>query len=82
MKNLSERIKKAFEEGNDDCLVDECPKDVNCGECWCREIQKCVEEVRNKTIADVSEYFKKEWSLDRINSLSDFDKIAEDVKKL
>lgn len=80
MDSLSEKIIKAFEENNELCLVDECPKDASCGECWCREIKKYITKIQNETISDVCEYFKKEWALDRINTLSDFDKIAEDIK--
>lgn len=81
MNNLSEKINKAFEENNELCLVEECPKGFTCGECWNKAIEKYINIIYNKAIDEVCEYLKLEWSLERINTFGDFDKIADKLHR-
>lgn len=80
MNNLSEKIKKAFEEDSELCLVDECPKDLSCGECWNREVEKYMKLLYEKTIDNTVEYLKCEWAMERLDSFADFDNVAKILK--
>lgn len=81
MDDLLEKIVKVFDEDNELCLVDECPKDLTCGECWKNEIEKFINNIYNKAIDEAAGYIENEWALERINSCDDFDKISDILHK-
>ena len=81
MDDLLEKIVKVFDEDNELCLVDECPKDLTCGECWKNEIEKFINNIYNKAIDEAVGYIENEWALERINYCNDFDKISDILHK-
>ena len=62
MDDLLEKIVKVFDEDNELCLVDECPKDLTCGECWKNEIEKFINNIYNKAIDEAVGYIENEWN--------------------
>ena len=76
MDDLLDKIVKAFDEDNELCLVDDCPKDF-----WKNEIEKIINNIYNKAIDEAVGYIENEWALERINYCNDFDKISDILHK-